>query len=78
MGCLSACRIQQEHKGPATLVFTWEALKGALRCGGFFLREGVHSEMRAGSLQRERDTGLWSAGETSGTVQPDCGVSGES
>lgn len=59
MGCVSACLIQQEHKGPATLVCTLDTLKEL--SGGFCGEKvrGVRGELMAGSLQRESDTGLW-------------------
>lgn len=58
-GCLSACLIQQQHKGPATVVCTFEPLKAASAdfCG--FQGKGVHSEVRGGSLQCENNTELW-------------------
>lgn len=59
VGCLSDCLIQQEHKGPATVVCTFKTLKWALWC---FLRwggKGVRSEVRAASLRRENETSLW-------------------
>lgn len=59
VGCLSACLIQQEHKGPATVVCTFEPLKEGLCWFLRFQSKGVHSEVRGGSLQCENNTGLW-------------------
>lgn len=59
MGCLSACLIQQEHKGPATVVCTFESSKEGLCCFLWFQGKGVHSEVRGGSLQCENNIGLW-------------------
>lgn len=62
VGCPSACLIQQEQKGLATLVCTLETLKELygvfLRCAG----KGARTEARAVSLQYENN--MWVVVET--------------
>lgn len=74
MGWLSACLIQQEHKGPATVVCTLETLKELFgRFRGVKVRVCTVRGVTVCNVCKRHRAVVETAGEVFGMKWPNCG-----